>query len=283
MSQESVRWFYRRPNGAEDGPFERESLVALLAAGVLCDKTLVKKAESEEWRPISELFGDSADGSPPASSIDRPTYLERVVEAGGESTHPWRRYFAKLIDLSTLGLYAWVGVMFGLGFALAAIDAGSVIRFLEKPIVNGVTALIVWTPLDALCLSAFGNTPGRWLFGIRVRTSDGGNLSFPVAFRRSILVSGVGMGMSIVPLALIGAAFAYHRLRTKGETFWDAATESVVTHSEWGVWRAIVCSLAVLFAVAIILFVGVQAFDAWPVETTMHKGRTTTRVVGGAV
>lgn len=52
-------------------------------------------------------------------------------------------------------------------------------------------------PLEALLLSAFGTTPGKWLMGLRVHSRDGGLLTFSQAMERECAVLSQGQGLEI--------------------------------------------------------------------------------------
>ena len=169
----------------------------------------------------------------------------------GGSHHPWRRLFAKTVDISTLGLLAVLIVAFGVGVFFPS-KATAFAKALENQIIAGVILLTLWIPLEAILLSTAGNTPAKWLFGISVKTTDGGNLSFQQALRRSFLAALQGMALGIPFVAFFTQIFAYRRLTKTGTTLWDTAANSVVTHKTWGVGRAIMCVVSVFFVLVLI-------------------------------
>ncbi|MES2122595.1 MAG: RDD family protein, partial [Chlamydiota bacterium] len=48
---------------------------------------------------------------------------------------------------------------------------------------------LLWMPLEALCLSKWGTTPGKYLFGITVLEGEGIKLSFRKALKRAAFIS----------------------------------------------------------------------------------------------
>lgn len=117
-----------------------------------------------------------------------------------------------------------------------------------NPIVLLVIMKIVWAPVEALLLSSFGTTPGKWLFGIRVERLDGGTLTFSQALTRYILLWVKGEWFGVPVVSAIPYFLAYRKLGRTGDTSWDTAepVQSRVTHKKWGLFRALVCTGVVL-------------------------------------
>ena len=195
----------------------------------------------------------------------------------GGKAHPWRRFFARLVDGSLLfSLYVTI-FPFGL-YAAATIFDYAVEQGVEigKQDVFGLFSLgilagglLYWFLVESLFLSLFGTTPAKWLFGIRVAHSDGSLLSFSEAFSRFFRIFVQGLGFGIPVIALFTQLFAYRRLTKTGTTRWDTATNAVVFHKEWGVFRALTCIACVVF-----LFFGASLFDMLKsrLPDTQNKG-----------
>ena len=149
---------------------------------------------------------------------------------GGEA-HPWRRLFARTLDYCIPG--------FLLGFFLFFSQTSS--------LVGSIIVCLVWMPMEALFLCLFGATPARWLYGIRVTHPDGKLLTFGEAIKRSFLVFVLGQGCTTI-IGIITSLLAYRRLTKTGTTRWDTATNAVVTHTQWGIGRALACVLCTVFA-----------------------------------
>lgn len=171
----------------------------------------------------------------------------------GGTHHPWRRFFARTVDVAVLGLALFVGATFFVGFAFPENAAGFA-KAIQNPIIAGIIIYVLWLPFEAMFLASAGTTPAKWLFGIRVLDSSGTRLSFGTALQRTFLVwiQGEGLGMPLV--TLLTRIFAYRRLTKTGTTLWDESVNSVVTHRRWGFFRALCCVMAVS---AVLMFLSV--------------------------
>ena len=136
--------------------------------------------------------------------------------------HPWRRLLARTVDLLPIGYLLPPNINETL------IPIGALIVF-----------YLLWLPVEALFLSRTGTTPGKWIFGIRITTVTGENLSYGQALKRSFLVFFQGEGFSIPIINIFTRFFAYRRLTKTGGTLWDTSVGSVVTHKKWGIFRVI--------------------------------------------
>ena len=169
----------------------------------------------------------------------------------GGRYHPWRRLFARTVDICTSGLVLFMLLIFTFSATMPEQAAGFA-KAIENQVVASVVLYLVWLPAEALLLCSFGTTPAKWLFGIRVVRPIGDLLSFSEALNRSFMVFVQGVGFGIPFVALFTQLFAYRRLTKTGTTLWDTSTGAVVPHKKWGVFRALACTVAV-FAVLILI------------------------------
>ena len=197
----------------------------------------------EDPNAPSTASGDYAQQS--NSPIDQSkTFL------GGQH-HPWRRLFARTVDISTAGFVVFSLLIFALSVTMPEQAAGFV-KAIENPIIASVVLYLVWLPAEAVFLSLFGTTPAKWLFGIRIAHPGGDLLSFSESLNRSFLVFVQGVGLGIPFIALFTQLFAYRRLTKTGTTLWDTSASAVVCHKKWGVLRSLFCTAAV-FGVSILM------------------------------
>lgn len=169
----------------------------------------------------------------------------------GGQHHPWRRLFARTVDICTTGFALFLLLIFAFSATMPEQAAGFA-KAIENQIIASVVLYLIWLPAEALLLSMFGTTPAKWLFGIRVAHPGGDLLSLSEALNRSFLVFVQGVGLGIPFVALFTQLFAYRRLTKTGTTLWDTSANAVVLHKKWGVVRALVCTAAV-FAVLILM------------------------------
>lgn len=197
----------------------------------------------EDPNAPSLTFGDYA--RKPNAPVDQSkTFL-------GGLHHPWRRLFARTVDICTAGFVLFLLLIFALSATMPEQAAGFA-KAIENPIVASVVLYLIWLPAEALLLSLFGTSPAKWLFGIRVAHPGGDLLTFSEALNRSFLVFVQGVGFGIPFVALFTQLFAYRRLTKTGTSLWDTSANAVVLHKKWGVLRALACTAAV-FAVLILI------------------------------
>ena len=145
---------------------------------------------------------------------------------------PWPRYFARTIDVLVLGAAGMLVLVIVLEFTVP----GGADRLLAA--MEGVAGMVVSSMLVFLlallpiaCLLAFAQTPGKWLFGIRVRNADGSRMGLWKALKREawVLVRGVGLGFPVV--TLFTHVMSYSSLKDDGVTAWDQALGCDVRHA----------------------------------------------------
>ena len=165
----------------------------------------------------------------PAYLSQTPEEQDRIPPAGC----PWRRYFARSLDLSLYGLiwsmvgqwglrinpvlyHAWV-------WTLACTYAGAVLMLAFEPVL----------------LHFWGTTIGKWVFGLSVCDEDGHKLSIRTAFARAWGVFCIGMGWGI-PLYNLYRMWRSYRTCTEEELSWDLdnACAIVVRERETKWYRA---------------------------------------------
>ena len=170
---------------------------------------------------------------PDYAALDPQVYLRQLsaprdtAAADVAQPHPWRRYFARSLDLTLAGL------------------AVSLVRFcvFRQTVDSGAGARIVqlilsWTVLmlaEPLLLHFWGTTVGKRLFGIRVVSiRTGEKLGLSEAFSRTGMVFACGDGASI-PLVNIGCnIYSYYRYAVKGEPLaWEEDNTEQFPEMTW--------------------------------------------------
>ncbi len=175
---------------------------------------------------------------------------EERDHGGVVNYHPWRRYFARTIDLFFISL-VFVVVFLFIGSIFFPQSAVNILETLGNPLISGVIVYLFWVPIEAFFLSSRGATPGKWIFGIRVLTGTGQHLTYSEALQRAFLVWIRGDGVGIPLIAIFTRLFAYKRLKRSGSTSWDNAIGSVVNHAEFGPVRTVACVIAVSVAMGV--------------------------------
>lgn len=171
--------------------------------------------------------------------------MDQSKEFFGGKYHPWRRLFARSVDIYTSGvavLILFTGVLGGLMPEQSSIFVNA----LDNQVFASVAINFIWVPAEALLLSIFGTTPAKWIFGIRVTRRNGELMNVSEALSRSFLVFIQGVGLCIPIVLLFTHFFAYRRLTKTGTTLWDTSANSMVLHKKWGAFRALGCTAAVI-------------------------------------
>jgi uncharacterized RDD family membrane protein YckC len=187
--------------------------------------------------------GNATSAQPPLSPAAPPPVDQSRTFLGGHH-HPWRRFFARMIDSILFSVLVAVAFAVLLPETAAELTADSGAWILLE-----IVALILMIPVEAVLISNFKTTLGKWIFGIEVTTPNGDHLSFQDAARRSVGVWVKGRGLDIPFVPLITMLFAYRRLTRTGTTLWDTSSNAIVTHQQWTPARAIgaVASVVALF------------------------------------
>lgn len=165
---------------------------------------------------------------------------------------PWRRYFGRMLDLTFGTLILWS--ILSLVFRVNVGELGGFAEWLLTFVEWGI-----WLPIEALLLSRWGTTPGKWIMGIRVEHEDGRRLTFGEAIDRTWLVFVKGMGANI-PIYSIYRLWKSYKAARDGncddlEWEWKVYSVQIVKERECPGWRPAVLAVAyavVIFAASVI-------------------------------
>lgn len=162
-----------------------------------------------------------------------------VFEAEGHQKRPWVRYGSKTLDL------LWWFSLFGLiayGFGFYTTDTESIFVIL---------AFLLWAFLEALFISKWGATPGKWIFNMRLFNVDGNKLSYWDAFLRGLRSLGEGYAFSIPFISILTCLRSYDIYQKNGITPWDKCYGVKVVHRSIGFCRT--CVIVILIS-SILIF-----------------------------
>lgn len=166
-------------------------------------------------------------------NLDVPFFLGRL-ENGADALKkdtiprlcmPWRRYFARMVDLE-----------------LYALMVGFLIRdFLLRDVLLGLLSFSVMLLTEPLLLYLFGTTPGKAIFGIQVTDTEEGRLPYARGLERTWMVLLEGMALNI---PLIGWYFQYRCLQAaeNGDALsWEQDSE--LSYKDAQLWRNGLCAI----------------------------------------
>lgn len=209
----------------------------LLAARNVCDAISREVTSYSALRPEDYLNSFESDKTAERRDIVEP--------------HPWRRYFARAIDLTLVGLMVSFVQFVLLHHNLVNISKG-------ENVLCGLAGWGLLVLLEPLLLSRFGKTAGKWCMGITVTRPDGGRLSYGEALERTAAVwlYGAGLGISIVELV---CNYRSYRRYTRGEELaWESG--SIERFDERGIGKSVLLYAAsTALSLALTLAMGLSA------------------------
>lgn len=194
-------------------------------------------------------------------SLDAAQYLGRVSrpapveDAAPVAICPWRRYFARNLDLFlyTLGI---VGVL-TLGFHVNLARSGRLLSLVSTYLALGVMLVV-----EPLLLRLFGTTPGKAILGLRVTYQDGTHLSYADAQARTRDVTSRGMGWNL-PVYSLYRLWKCYRAQSDGEEMaWDWEGEYAYDVKEGAWWRG--AAFAAAYAACFFLMLGMALAAGHP-------------------
>lgn len=131
---------------------------------------------------------------------------------------PWRRYFARALDMnlySTLINVPWMVLLHDLSL-------WEFQRSLLGELVFGLALLVLTLAVEPLWLHFLGWTPGKWLFGLKLRDENGDKLTLAQGWERSWRVFQDGYGWNI-PLWDLYKMWKCRKMGLDGrDCWWDA-------------------------------------------------------------
>ncbi|MFM0176455.1 RDD family protein [Paraburkholderia sediminicola] len=178
-------------------------------------------AEPSFSTPVNAMPADALPATLPARDATESTVDWEPSVAVEPLAGPWRRFFARTLDL-----YVWtivVGFVVGilnLKFGWSLLDFGNMPASSQDTL-SGILMIPFALVLDALVYAAFGNTLGKGLLGVKVETLSGEPLPARSYVARNAYVWIFGLGLGI-PIVALFTEIASYRTVAKGErTRWD--------------------------------------------------------------
>ena len=210
-------------------------------------------------------------------TLDAQRYLDRFEESREQVKkpaflgqdelptvdHPWRRFFARLMDLALYGL-VWEALA-QLLFRWNTSEFGWFLDWL-----TGYFTYLLMIFVEPLLLSTLGTTPGKLLFGLEVRRANGTKLTYGEALVRTFGVFRRGFGWGI-PIYNLVRLVKCCRACNRGETMeWDLEwTECGYTIRDTHFLRVI----GFVAAMALLVFVNVTI--SLHAQMPRHRGEIT--------
>lgn len=180
------------------------------------------------------------DKTPNQSQVKNTTPIPTLTKEYRKlHVRPWKRYFARSIDLKVF--YCAVAILYPKSLYINFIMFSWLIIF-------------SWFLIEPVFLSLLGTTLGKFLFNITVRDLNGNKPKFYSAFIRSFQVWLTGYGLGAPFINLLTLSFSYSELKNTGTTVWDK-NKFIVTHENSG---RIKSTISFLIIVILIIFTPVS-------------------------
>lgn len=181
----------------------------------------------------------------PHSSTTEPGQLEARRPAAESATatlasdsspahafYPWRRYFARTLDLGIYGLLWQLILVFGLRSNIAS-------KNLFESLFDSFVTIAIMLALEPLWLWLLGTTPGKAIFGLQLTDLRGRRLSYGAGLRRTWGVVGAGMGYNLPIYSLVRLWKSYRRCSDNRALPWDEGLSYTVKDTRgfrWVLW-----------------------------------------------
>ncbi len=153
---------------------------------------------------------------------------EGTVKDDPIRANPWLRFLARMFDYT---------LFFFILFALRKVFNGPLPFGSFESVVP--YEYFVWIPVEAILLSVFGTTIGKWLVGTDLKQGRKEKLDFFTALRRSFNVWFRGIGLGIPFINGFCMILAYNRLKLFKVTSWDRDDHIQISHHAVAPWRVI--------------------------------------------
>lgn len=140
--------------------------------------------------------------------------------------HPWRRYFARLLDISIYNIL-WSAFL-AFAFHVNLTSRSNLENFFDVFI-----AFAIMLFLEPLWLHLFGTTLGKAIFGLRIETPNGNLLSYSDGLERTWGVIGVGMGYNIPIYTLVRLWKSYNLCIENENQPWDESISYTIKDTKW--------------------------------------------------
>ncbi len=162
--------------------------------------------------------------------------------------HPWRRYFARMLDIF-IYTCIWSAVLIFL-LHVSMVRRGSLWDLFDTFVAVGMMLFI-----EPLLLNKFGTTLGKALFGLRIETSSGEKLSYKAGLDRTWHVIGAGMGYNIPIYSLVRLWKSYKLCQTETIQPWDRYCAYSIKDTKWYRGLGYIVANMALIGVLIVMMV----------------------------
>lgn len=178
-------------------------------------------------KPVyTRLEGEAAIPPP----VNEESEAQKWTRANPARDHPWMRWFARGVDMTLYRL------LFDLIFWLVIpnyiiLDPPTLVDWFLS------LCLLVFTlAVEPLWLHFWGYTPGKWIFGLRLRNKEGGKLTLSQGFERSLHLMRSGYGWNLPVYGLVRMIMSFNRSRNGEDCPWDEEEDYLYGKEKRRLW-----------------------------------------------
>jgi uncharacterized membrane protein YkgB len=154
-----------------------------------------------------------------------------------ERQYPWRRFFARSIDISVIS-------------SLILIPYVQLSERLYSPyfqsILRTLIVMLILFIAETIMLSLMGTTLGKRILNIKVIAIHDSSICFTNALKRSFFVYMRGQAFGLPIISLFTELDSYYELRDNGSTSWDDKADTKVLYDKIGIIRVIIAMLLII-------------------------------------
>jgi uncharacterized RDD family membrane protein YckC len=240
--------FYLTQNGVQRGPFRVFQVKEMLDRGEASPADLGWHSGLDHWLPLHAI--DAISPYLPDTQRATPAIEEVVPEAPhpppiADATGPapaepartetkWHlfgmralpRFLARCFDnMLWFSVVCAVGESTGL-LPTSAFTFPTLVSFWFVPLQS-----LAWIFLEALLLSRFGTTPGKWLFNLHLRDLEGGLPPYMNALKRGFFIWVFAWGLGHSQWAVFGSLISLLLFLQNGRMVWDYLVGTQLIHA----------------------------------------------------
>lgn len=183
--------------------------------------------------------------------MEDPVNIKTTVNR--DSLHPWRRFWAKQIDL-----------LFVIPFFLMLLAISG--RFSEFKIESNLDSIVIYLLFilfflfyETICVHLKGKTFGKYLLRVTIQGSGESKIPFAKAFVRSFRAMAFGNAFCIPSLLLIANWLSYNRLVTTGTTSWDFEARAIVKFENLSKARKVFLTISTMIVIGLYAYMNIKS------------------------
>lgn len=209
---------------------------------LMCAKCGKKEFSDKPQTSVGKKFtpaqGSQGSNTPPITKRSSLGNAKIIPKGWLESPPtPWRRYAARMLDLSFFGSIAFLLIAMAY-YSVAPYSADQFFGMFEHPsaiIIDIMLTVFLGSLLTGAVIGITGFSLGKFIFGIIVTDSTGSKIGVFEGIQRDlkVFIRGLGLGIPIVNLFTLYAA--HKRLSNNNVTSWDEEKQFRVFHRPSGI------------------------------------------------